>query len=106
MKAREGSTLGRRHVNVCGLPHPRPMFLLLPEKHLRNVQRDHWHNLPMYASDQGNGEALLHDDFPPWAIRGFTLSTAAVLRTEFHDTISSHADQPIGVPPRMLVIPV
>ena len=29
MKVREGFTLGRLQVVVCGLPHPRPMFLEL-----------------------------------------------------------------------------
>ncbi len=29
MKVREDFTLGRLQVGVCGLPHPRPMFLAL-----------------------------------------------------------------------------
>jgi len=64
MKVREGFTLGRLQVGVCGLPHPRPMFFGLQKKHRTIAHKDHWHKQTLYAPDQGSDTRLLHDGSP------------------------------------------
>ena len=54
MKVREGFTLGRLQVVVCGLPHPRLMFLRLRKKHRTIAHKDHCHKQTLYAPDQGS----------------------------------------------------